>query len=364
MASTPAPARSTFAGLSKLSDIEIPKTMTAVLLTGHGGFERLEYRTDISTPSPARGEVLIQVAAAGINNTDINTRIGWYGDDSGWAGAGVDFPQIQGADCCGRIVAVGRDVNSNRLGERVLVRAMQGLSKPSLPLSFATLGADMDGAFAQYVAVNASHALTINSDWSDVDLASLPCAYSTAEAMLTRANVREAMRVLITGASGGVGSAAVQLAKLRGAEVIAVASEAKANAIRELGADEVIDRDAPVEELISNNSIDVIVDVVGGKQWHAFCDLLKHGGCYVTSGAIAGPIVELDLRKLYLKDLNLVGSPHQSDAIFEHLIDIVEANSIRPVVAKTFALKDIVPAQELFLMKQHVGKLVLIPPQD
>lgn len=364
MASTPALARSTFAGLSKLSATEIPENMAAVLLTGHGGFEQLEYRTDISTPSPAAGEVLIQVAAAGINNTDINTRIGWYGDDSAWAGASVDFPRIQGADCCGRIVAVGRDVNSNRLGERVLVRAMQGPSEPSSPLSFATLGADMDGAFAQYVTVNSSHALTINSDWSDVDLASLPCAYSTAEGMLTRAKVTEAMRILITGASGGVGSAAVQLSKLRGAEVIAVASEAKANAVRELGADKVIDRDAPLAELVSDNSIDVIVDVVGGQQWPAFCDLLKQGGCYVTSGAIAGPIVELDLRKLYLKDLILIGSTYQSDAIFERLVEVVEANSIRPVVAKTFELKDIVAAQELFLTKQHIGKLVLIPPQN
>lgn len=349
----------------------IPSHMAAVQLTGFGEFDQLVYRTDVQTPTPAADEVLIRVAAASINNTDINTRIGWYASSSddgsadrpAWSGAALEFPRIQGADCCGRIVVVGAGVDERRIDERVLVRPMQSLDDPSSPLSFETLGADMDGAFAQYVTVKSKHACAVNSRWSDIDLASLPCAYSTAEGMLTRANAT-AERILITGASGGVGSAAVQLAKCRGAEVIAIAAKSKAEDVRRLGADHVVNRGKALGDAIDRNSIDVVVDVVGGPQWPELCDLLRPGGRYVTSGAIAGPHVELDLRKLYLKDLTFFGSTHQSDDVFARLIGYVERDEIRAVVAKTYPLRDVVVAQQDFLAKQHTGKLVLLPPHD
>jgi len=359
---------------------DIPAHMAGVQLVSHGDFDQLVYRTDIPVPQPAAGEVLIRVAAAGMNNTDINTRVGWYAksvrgatgetatqsdenEGGSWSGAAMEFPRIQGLDCCGTIVTAGENVDADRIGERVLVRPMQALHDPDHPFAFVTFGSEMDGAFAQYAKVASQQALAVNSDWSDIELASLPCAYSTAENMLTRASVG-AERVLITGASGGVGSAAIQLAKRRGAEIMAVAAKAKASDVTDLGADQVIYRGQSVLEALGTNSVDVVVDLVGGSQWSDLCEILRVGGRYVTSGAIAGPIVELDLRTLYLKDLTFYGSTHQPDEIFTDLIDYVEHDEFRPVVARTFPLTDIVIAQQEFLAKRHTGKLVLVPPAD
>ncbi|WP_256727333.1 alcohol dehydrogenase catalytic domain-containing protein, partial [Streptomyces acidiscabies] len=218
-----------------------PTTMAAVLLTGHGGLEKLEYRTDVPVPRPGKGEVLIQVAAAGINNTDVNTRIGWYSktaapDDATWSGAPLTFPRIQGADVCGRIVAVGEDVAPGRVGERVLVRTMLRTPVDHRPFECWTLGSECDGGFAQYAVAPAQETYAVHCDWTDEELAAVPCAYSTAENMLHRAGVG-AERVLVTGASGGVGLAAVQLARRRGARVVAVTSAAKAAGVLAPGAD-------------------------------------------------------------------------------------------------------------------------------
>lgn len=360
---------------------DIPNTMQAVLLTGHGGFEKLDIRDDVPVPEPKANEVLIRVGGAGVNNTDINTRTAWYsksvttGTNSGgsggfdeveenesegdWSGAGLSFPRIQGADCCGKVVAVGSDVNPNRVGERVLVRTMIPLGDPKNVDSICT-GSERDGGFAQYMTAESEHALLIDSDWSDVELASLPCAYSTAEGMLHRASVG-AETVLITGASGGVGSAAVQLAKRRGATVIAVSGQEKMQGVKDLGADRVLERDADLIQELGRDSIDVVVDLVAGKNWPPLLDVLRRGGRYVTSGAIAGPIVDLDVRTLYLKDLSFFGSTWQPLEVFENLVGYVERNEIKPVVAKTYPLSEIVQAQSDFLEKKYTGKLVLIP---
>jgi NADPH:quinone reductase-like Zn-dependent oxidoreductase len=359
----------------------IPATLAAVLLTGHGGIEMLEYRTDVPVPVPGSGEVLIRVGAAGINNTDINTRTGWYSKavtgatgtggaggfarvddaDASWSGLPLAFPRIQGADCCGRIVAVGADVDPARIGQRVIVRTMQRHSVRDEPFATTTLGSEFDGAFAQYMKTPSPEAYRVACDWSDVELASIPCAWSTAENMLHRAGAG-AEAILVTGASGGVGSAAVQLAKRRGARVIAVSGAAKAAEVRALGADRVIDRDAdPVAEL-GANSVDLVVDLVAGPAWPRLLDVLRVGGRYVTSGAIAGPLVELDVRTLYLKDLTFFGCTYQEDAVFENLIGYIERGEIRPIVARTYPLGDIADAQRDFLDKRYTGKLVLVPP--
>ena len=183
---------------------QIPKTMHAVLLTGHGGIDKLVYETDVEVPVPKPGEVLISVKGAGINNTDINTRIGWYSksvtsdtnqggadglkdakkDDSSWSGNPLNFPLIQGADVYGEIAAVGSDVNPSRIGESVLVRTMQENPEISEKNSCWTLGSECNGGFAQYTAVRSSEAFVINSDWLATELGSIPCAYSTAEGLL------------------------------------------------------------------------------------------------------------------------------------------------------------------------------------
>ena len=328
------------------------------------------------------GEVLIKVAAAGVNNTDINTRIGWYsktiGDatgiggangfdeindaDASWSGVPLSFPRIQGADCCGRIVSAGEGVDRNRIGERVIVRNMLRSPVDYRPFECWTFGSECDGAFAQYAKAPARETHKVDCDWSDAELASIPCAYSTAENLLHRASVG-AERVLVTGASGGVGSAAVQLAKRRGAHVIAVASTTKADTVRAIGADEVVDRRANLVAAIGHEDVDVVIDLVARTSWPRLLDVLRCGGRYATAGAIAGPLVELDVRTLYLKDLTLFGCTFQEDEVFENLVSYIERGDIRPLVAKTFPLSEFRQAQTEFLAKAFTGKLVLVQPE-
>ncbi len=357
----------------------IPKTMTAVLLTGHGGPETLHYRSDVPVPQPKAGEVLIRVAASAVNNTDINTRIGWYSrkvevateaadgaqidqEDASWSGVPLHFPRIQGADACGHVVAVGEGVDPARIGERVLVRNMLRSYVDYRPHECWTFGSEIDGGFAQFAVAPSRESYAVTCDWTDAELASIPCAYSTAENMLHRARVG-AERVLVTGASGGVGSAAVQLAKRRGAEVIAICAGSKAAEVKALGADRTLDRDADPVAVLGRNSVDVVIDMVGGPGFPALLEVLRRGGRYACAGAIAGPICELDLRTLYLKDLTLYGCTFQEDEVFANLVRYIEAGEIRPVVAKTYPLAEIAQAQRDFLSKKHTGKLVLIPPQ-
>jgi NADPH:quinone reductase-like Zn-dependent oxidoreductase len=361
--------------------------MHAVQLIGHGGIDQLAYRTDIPVPSPAKDEVLIKVTAAGINNTDINTRIGWYSkavttdtetggadgfdtvndDDASWSGIPLTFPRIQGADVCGEIVAVGADIDPARIGQRVLVQSIQPV-RDAAPYTCITFGSECDGGFAQFTVAKSEFTHAVNCDWTDAELASLPCAYSTAENMLHRAGIgagcgdMEGETVLITGASGGVGSAAVQLAKRRGAHVIAMCSPAKTTEVTALGADQVIDRNADLIAELGRDSVDFVIDLVAGPQWPSLLEVLRRGGRYATAGAIAGPITELDVRTLYLKDLTLFGSTFQADEVFPNLISYVERGEIRPTLAATYPLANIAGAQEDFLTKKHTGKLVLIPP--
>lgn len=356
----------------------LPEVMTAVLTTGHGGYEVLQYRQGVPRPNPRPGEVLIRVGAAGVNNTDINTRTGWYSksvsgatsdggageaDDASWSGLPLNFPLIQGADICGRIVAVGDGVNADRIGERVIVPTMQP-SPVGGPFDTFTVGSECNGGFAEYVAMRASQAYAVNSHLSDVELASFPCAYSTAENMLHRAGVKSGEIVLITGASGGVGSAAVQLAKRRGATVFAQTGASKANELIDLGATRAVDRNADLPKEIGSGTVDVVIDIVGGPSWPQLLEVLKRGGRYVVSGAIAGPVVELDLRTLYLKDLTFLGCTAQHPDVFGNLVGYIERGEIKPLVARVYPLSEIVTAQQEFQLKKHVGKIVLVPPQE
>ncbi|MBP1884527.1 alcohol dehydrogenase family protein [Sinorhizobium mexicanum] len=353
--------------------------MSGVVLVGHGGFDKLEYRNDLPVPKPDRNEVLIRVAGAAVNNTDINTRIGWYSKvvtsetghgatqgiedlrdtDASWSGEAIKFPRIQGADCCGHVVAVGLDVDPGRIGERVIVRNMLRSYVDYRPMECWTFGSECNGAFAQYTKAPSRETFRVDCDWSDLELASLPCAFSTAEGMMHRANVGAGEHVLITGASGGVGSAAVQLAKRRGAIVTAVAGNEKAAHVRSLGADRIVDRHESLVENLGTMSVDVAIDVTAGPAFPEVLEVLRKGGRYAVAGAIAGPIVELDMRTLYLKDLSFFGCTFQDDVVFENLVRYVERGEIRPVISKTYPLENIVEAQKDFISKTFSGKLVL-----
>ena len=206
-------------------------TMKAVVTTGNGGYEKLDYR-DVPIPELASNEVLLQVLAAGVNNTEINTRLGWYSSkvttstealttgekekqeaktqgDGGWNEA-TPFPFIQGTDCCGRVVAVAPGGDESLMGSRALVRScMRSSGWDSLENIW--MASDFDGAFAQFVKVPVTEVFPVDCEWSDAELGTIPCAYGTAENMVHRTKVAKGEHVLIAGASGGVGSAAVQL---------------------------------------------------------------------------------------------------------------------------------------------------------
>lgn len=347
-----------------------PHTMRGVVLTGHGGPECLEWREDLPVPEPGPGDVLVRVGAAGVNNTDINTRTAWYskgdadGADAGWAGGAFSFPRIQGADVCGRIVAVGTGVEPSRIGRRVLIEpCLQEADGRALDSPWY-LGSECDGGFAEYVRVASRHAHEVDSSLSDVELASFPCSSSTAENMLTRANVQADDTVLVTGASGGVGSAAVQLARARGATVVAVTSPSKTQQLRALGADVIVDRGADYVDEVGANSVDVVVDLVAGPSWPSLLDVLRPGGRYAVAGAIAGPIVELDVRTLYLKDLSFFGCTVLEPEVFANLVASIENGRIRPLVAQTYPLRHIAQAQAAFQAKSHTGKIVLSVDED
>ncbi len=343
----------------------LPMQMSGVLLTGHGGFEKLEFRDDIPTPAPGPGDVVVRVRAAGVNNTDINTRAGWYskGDadaaDAGWNGHALALPRIQGADVCGTIAAVGDGVDASRIGERVIIEPCLVEANGERLQSPWYFGSECDGGFAQYTRVASRHAYKIESDLTDIELASFPCSYSTAENMLTRARAGTGETVLVTGASGGVGSAAVQLAKVRGATVIAVTSPSKADMLQRLGADLIVARDESYIDSIGPSSVDVVIDLVAGALWPSLLDVLRPHGRYAVAGAIAGPMVELDVRTLYLKDLTFFGCTVLGGGVFGHLVTCIEQGRVKPLVAATYPLQNIAAAQTEFEKKGHIGKIVL-----
>ena len=338
----------------------VPEAMAGVQLTGHGGPERLVWSDAIAVPRPGPGEVLVQVLAAGVNATDLNTRVGWYGRDkeSGWAGV-IGFPRIQGSDLCGRVVALGAGVAGLKIGARVICPTNQAEPTEANPMGFRSIGSEFDGAFAQFCLVQARHLHDVSASvLSDIEIGAMPCAYGTALNLLTRAGVKAGERVLVTGASGGVGMAAVQLAVLRGARVTGQCSAAKAAVVRAAGA-RVIDRDA----VPGVKAFDVVIDVVGGPGWGALIEALKPGGRYATSGAVAGPMVAGDLRTIYLNDLTLFGCTHQSREVFAGLVTIINTGQVRPLVSKVYPLRAIAQAQADLASGRYPGKLVLVPPE-
>ena len=358
----------------------LPDTMRAMVTMGHGDLDQLVWHDAWPRPDPDTGEVLIRVGACGLNNTDVNTRSGWYSKavteattggaytrvddtDPSWGGAPIGFPRIQGADVCGTIVAVGAGVDTARIGERVITD--NWLRDPTDPLNKAKtgyFGSERDGGFAEYTTIPARNALPVDSPLSDAELATFSCSYSTAEGMLTRARVTSADTVLVPGASGGVGGALVQLAGRRGARVIAMASKPKHAEVAKLGPDRILPR-APTDlrAALGDEKITVVADVVGGPTWPALIDILERGGRYTCSGAIAGPMVSLDLRTLYLHDLTFTGSTVIDPEVMTNLIGYIEAGEIQPALAAVYPLRELHAAQSAFIAKEHTGNIVVTP---
>ncbi|MET3792438.1 alcohol dehydrogenase family protein [Aquamicrobium terrae] len=352
----------------------LPDTMAAVLLTGHGGLDKLVYRTDVAVPKPAPGEVLVKVTACGMNNTDVWVREGAYGTEedaaavSTWRRQGntLTFPRIQGADTVGTIVATGEGVPTGRIGERVMVDfSIYNRDDDSLA-DIDYMGHGRDGGYAEYQALPAENAHAVDTDLTDVELATFCCAYLTGEHMLERAGLKEGERVLVTGASGGVGSGIVQLARARGAIPYAVVGKGKEQAILDIGAEKVVTRgvaDLPeaVAKATGGRPIDVVADLVGGPMFNDLLRILRPEGRYTTAGAIAGPVVQLDLRTMYLKQLQLHGSSQGTRKDFRRLVHYIEDGKIRPLVGGVYRLSDFHRAQSDFMAKAFIGKLVVVP---
>uniref|UniRef100_UPI003F493F2D alcohol dehydrogenase family protein n=1 Tax=Ensifer adhaerens TaxID=106592 RepID=UPI003F493F2D len=370
----------------------VPEKMRAVLLTGFGGIDKLQYRDDVIVPQPGIGEVLVRVGACGMNNTDINLRTRWYdrdvneslSEDVGLKGAGdpkkadaqtsgtwkeetIVFPRIQGAAVVGTIAKVGGSVDNARTGQRVIVDPqVRDLSLPERAQLVAYLGGERDGGFAEYVVVPAENAYAIESNLTDAELATFPTSYDTAEEMLVRARLGEGETVVVTGAAGGVGTALVQLSLIRGAKVIAIAGAAKEERLRALGAHHFVAREnadvrGAIEAIAGERGVHVVADVVGGPFFTDSLKLLCRGGRYSTAGAIAGPIQPIDLRDLIYKDLEMFGITCPTPETFKSVISHVASGRLKPLIEKTFPLKDLALAQTELVKRNHVGKLVVVP---
>lgn len=341
-------------------------TMKAMLLTGFGEVDKLQL-ADVPRPEPAAGEVLIKVGACGVNNTDLNVRKGWYtqenerGELTGWQqDSTLNFPIIQGADVVGEVVAVGDDVEGDRSGQRVIVNPTLYNTHPENPMDIDFIGSERPGGFAEYVAVPAQNAYPVKSTLSDAELATFATSYLTAVHMMERAGIRNGETVLVTGASGGVGSALVQLIQARGAQAIAVVGRGKMDYARDLGAMAVIPRD--VDDLgaaVAAYTIDAAADVVGGAGFNTLMDIVRAGGRIVTCGAIAGAQAQIDLRTLYLRHLSLIGSTLGTASEFAALVGYISDGKLKPLLAATYPLHQLREAQQAFEAKGFFGKIVI-----
>ena len=342
--------------------------MIAAVLIGHGGPDQLVIR-EVAEPIPGPGEVRLEVRAAAVNNTDIWTREGAYGpspdEPTGWLGVPIECPRIQGADVVGRVSDTGDGVDRALIGRRVLVdpAAYDGSGPDASPTSI--LGSEYDGGFAEHLVVPASqvHDVT-DSPLDDAELAALPIAAGTAMGMLDRAEVVSGETVVVTGASGGVGLAAVQLAAALGARVIAVSSAGRDEVLTEAGASAVIDRtrgDVHRQIAAGVGPVDAVIDVVGGDDFGAWIEVLHRRGRIVVAGAIAGPRVTIDLRALYLEQRRILGSTMHTPRQFARLVEMARVGGVRPVIADRLPLTEIHAAQRLLRSPDTVGKIVLLP---
>lgn len=365
----------------------VPATMAAMLLTGHGDIEKLEYHQDVATPQPKTGEVLVQVTATAKNNTDRKAREGLYptkdkGEVTSFAMGGtptLTFPRIQGADVAGRIVAVGEGVDAGRIGQRGLLDFnIYADERRDINLTPDYYGHGADGGFAEYIAVPADQFYHIpNPELHDAELASMGmCSYQTAYHMMTAAQVSAGERVLVSGASGGVGTALIQLCRIVGAIPYAVSQLDKADALTALGAEAVIDRgDLPtfverVLETTGGKPIDAVMDLVGGEMTNLFIDTMivdmqgrKSYPRLSIAGASGGNLSEIMWTRIYLYQVQIFGVSHGTREEAEQLVAWIRSGELKPVLHAAFKLSDLHAAERYFVNRDsnYLGKIVLVP---
>jgi NADPH:quinone reductase-like Zn-dependent oxidoreductase len=340
--------------------------MKAILLHQHGGPEVLAY-SDFPAPEPGRGEVLVQLQAAALNRLDLWVR-------SGWPGIRLEYPHIPGADGAGRIAAVGEDVSGWQVGDAVVINSNLGCGSCDFCLagednrcrSWRLLGENIRGTYAEFVTVPARNLHRIPEGFDLRKAAAGALVYHTAwHSLITRAVLRPGESVLIVGASGGVNSASIQIARLAGAVVYVVGSSAEKLAFAgSLGADHLIDRSQEedwsktVFHLTEKRGVDVVVDNVGTTYPLSFRAARK-GGRILTVGNTGGPKFEIDNRFIFGKHLSILGSTMGTASDFRTVMDLVFAGKLDPPIDSVFPLEDARIAQEKLEQGQQLGKIVL-----
>ncbi len=336
------------------------KTMRALVLRQHGGLENLEVADDYPVPQAAEGHVVIRVRASSFNYHDVFTV-------KGMPGIKVPLPVIIGLDLAGEIAEVGAGVTGWKAGDRVLINPVN--KKKGL------VGEMMDGGMAEYCLVAADQLVAMPKGVSFEEAASLPVAYGTAHRMLiTHKNVQPGERMLVLGASGGVGTGCVILGKLLGAEVIACASsDEKLQRLKELGADEVVDytkvdwskwaieKYGKPQRRTYDGGVDIVVNFTGGDTWVPSLRCLKRGGKLLVCGATAGHDPKEDLRYVWSFELKILGSNSFYDEDLQGLMELIAAGKMKPVIDKVLPLEQAAEGLRLIRDREVIGKVVVTP---
>jgi NADPH:quinone reductase-like Zn-dependent oxidoreductase len=340
--------------------------MKAVRIHEFGGPEVLRYE-DVPDPQPRKDQVLVRVKACALNHLDIWVRKGL---------PGVKLPHILGSDIAGEIVAVGEYVSGFKPGQRVLLAPMHFCNHCAKCVAglqnqcreFTALGNGVDGGNCELIAVPAVNVIPIPDSLDFDQAASVPLVFLTAWHMLVgRAGIRLGQTVLVLGAGSGVGIAAIQIAKLFHARVITTAGdEKKLEQGRALGADYGINHykqkiSQEVRKITDKEGVDIVVEHVGVATWDESLKSLKPGGTLVTCGATTGPNVTFDLRFLFSRQLNFLGSYMGTMGELHEVLSHVFAGRLKPVVDRAFPLKDARAAHEYMEASQMFGKVVLNP---
>jgi NADPH:quinone reductase-like Zn-dependent oxidoreductase len=334
--------------------------MRALLLRRHGSRDDLELVEDYPAPRAAECHVVIRVRASSFNYHDVFTVVGM-------PGIKVPLPVVIGLDMAGEIAELGAGVKGWKTGDRVLVNPVNKAK--------GLMGEMLDGGMAEYCLVAADQLVAMPADVTFEEAASLPVAYGTAHRMLiTHQTVKAGERVLILGASGGVGTGCVILAKLLGAEVIACTSgEEKMKAMRALGADEVIDyrevdfsrwaieKYGKPQRRSYAGGVDVVVNFTGGDTWHPSLRCLKRGGKLLVCGATAGYDPKEDLRYVWSFELKIMGSNSFYDDDLRGLMDLIAARKIKPVIDRVLPLDQAKEGLRLIQDREVIGKVVVTP---